>query len=223
MIIAIDGPSGAGKSTLGKMLAKELGLVYLDTGAMYRAAGLAVLKAGVDLEDTEKIIEITKNSAIRFENLSTEEQRIFLDEIDVTDEIRSSEVSRAASIVSTIPEVRSILVERQRNIGKNAERGCVLDGRDIGSVVFPDADFKFFITANPEARAKRRYEEILKKGEKATYEETLAGIKERDLRDSSRKDSPLKISEGSFFLDTSEMTLEEVFQKMLSIVRSKSK
>jgi cytidylate kinase len=223
MIIAIDGPSGAGKSTLGKMLAKELGLVYLDTGAMYRAAGLAVLKAGVDLEDTEKIIEITKNSAIRFENLSTEEQRIFLDEIDVTDEIRSSEVSRAASIVSTIPEVRSILVERQRNIGKNAERGCVLDGRDIGSVVFPDADFKFFITANPEARAKRRYEEILKKGEKATYEETLAGIKERDLRDSSRKDSPLKISEGSFVLDTSEMTLEEVFQKMLSIVRSKSK
>ncbi|GIU83063.1 MAG: (d)CMP kinase [Acidobacteria bacterium] len=222
MIIAIDGPSGAGKSTLGKMLAKELGLFYLDTGAMYRAAGLAVLKAGANLDDKEKIVEITKNSVIKFEASPLEQsQRIFLNGSDVTDEIRSSEVSHAASVISTIPEVRRILVERQREIGKSAEKGCVLDGRDIGSVVFPDADFKFFLTAKPETRAQRRYEENLKRGDKTTYEQTLHEIKERDLRDSSRLDSPLKVAEGSITLDTSEMNLEEVFQEMLRIIRSK--
>jgi cytidylate kinase len=222
MIIAIDGPSGAGKSTLGKMLAKELGLFYLDTGAMYRAAGLAVLKAGISFDDKEKVVEITKNSSIRFESSSVKqsEPRIFLNEADVTDEIRSSKVSHAASFISTIPEIRSILVKKQREIGKNAEKGCILDGRDIGSVVFPDADFKFFLTAKPETRARRRYEENIKRGEKTTYEQTLAEIKERDLRDSTRTDSPLRVAQDSIVIDTSEMSLEEVFREMLKIIRS---
>ncbi|RMG00507.1 MAG: (d)CMP kinase, partial [Acidobacteria bacterium] len=192
MIIAIDGPSGAGKSTIGKILAKRLGLIYLDTGAMYRAVALAVLRAKIDPADTETIINLAKNLSIEFKGLG-DELRIFLDGEDVSEQIRDERVSKMASIVSTIPEVRRILVERQRQIGTQSGNGCVLDGRDIGTVVFPNADFKFFLTAKPEARARRRYEENLKKGIQTSYEETLAEIQDRDLRDTSRLDSPLQI------------------------------
>ncbi len=220
MIIAIDGPSGAGKSTLGKMLTKNLNLLYLDTGAMYRAVGLAVVESGVNFEDKEKIAEIAANSDIK---LIGESDALFvkLNGEDVTAKIRTNEIGQAASIVSTISEVRKILVEKQRSLGNSAETGAVLDGRDIGTVVFPNADIKFFLTAQPEARARRRYEEDLEKHRAVSFEQTFAEIKERDERDVSREDSPLLIAEDAIVIDTSELDLQEVFEQMMNFVREK--
>ncbi|MGI8668722.1 MAG: (d)CMP kinase [Aridibacter sp.] len=214
MIIAIDGPSGAGKSTLGKLLAKKLNLLYLDTGAMYRAVGLAVRRVGIDITDKEKIIETAENSEIELVGESDNLQ-VLLNGKDVSKEIRTNDVSQTASIVSGISEVRSTLVKRQRQLGENSKNGAVLDGRDIGTVVFPNADIKFFLTAKPEARAKRRFEEDLEKGRTVSYEETLAEINKRDERDVSREDSPLKIAEDAVVIDTSEMNETEVYEKML--------
>lgn len=218
MIIAIDGPSGAGKSTLGKMLAKKLNLLYLDTGAMYRGVGLAVLETGVSFEDTPRVAEIAENSEIKLVG-EPEDLQIFLDGRDVSADIRTNEVGQAASIVSTISEVRKILVEHQRTLGEDSANGAVLDGRDIGSVVFPNANIKFFLTAKPEARARRRYEEDLEKQRATSYEQTFAEIKERDERDVSRSDSPLMIAEDAIVIDTSELNLTEVFEQMLAVVR----
>ena len=220
MIIAIDGPSGAGKSTLGKMLAKNLNLLYLDTGAMYRAVGLAVLQSGIDFEEKEKIAETAKNSEIKLVG-EPENLQIFLNGKDVSAEIRTNEVGQAASIVSTISEVRKILVEHQRSLGEGSETGAVLDGRDIGTVVFPKADVKFFLTAKPEARAQRRFEEDSAKGRSVSYEQTFKEIKERDERDVSREDSPLSIADDAFVIDTSEMDLTEVFEQMITTVRER--
>lgn len=221
MIIAIDGPSGAGKSTLGKLLAKNLNLLYLDTGAMYRAVGLAVLQSGISFEEKEKIAEIAKNSEIELVG-EPENLQIFLNKKNVSAEIRTNEVGQAASVVSTISEVRRILVEHQRKLGKNSKTGAVLDGRDIGTVVFPNADIKFFLTASPEARAQRRFEEDLARGLNVTYEKTLEEINLRDLRDTSREDSPLTVAEDAILVDTSNIDTEEVFQKMSEILHEKS-
>ncbi len=220
MIIAIDGPSGAGKSTLGKMLAKNLNLLYLDTGAMYRAVGLAVLGAGVNFDDKEKISDIAENAKIELVG-EPENLQIFLNGKNVSAEIRTNEVGQAASIVSTVSEVRKILVEHQRNLGKTAKTGCVLDGRDIGTVVFPNATLKFFLTAKPEARAQRRYTEDLEKGRATTYEQTLIEINLRDERDVSREDSPLSIADDAVVIDTSELDLTEVFEQMMAVVRER--
>jgi cytidylate kinase len=220
MIIAIDGPSGAGKSTLGKMLAKQLNLLYLDTGAMYRAVGLAVLRGGVSFENAAEIARLAEEADIKLVG-EPESLQIFLDGEDVSTDIRKNEVGQAASIVSTISEVRRILVEHQRALGANSSSGAVLDGRDIGSVVFPQADVKFFLTAKPEARAQRRYEEDLAKGRAASFEQTFAEIKERDERDVSRADSPLTISEDAVVIDTSELDLREVFAQMMQIIEEK--
>ena len=220
MIIAIDGPSGAGKSTLGKMLAKNLNLLYLDTGAMYRSVGLAVLEADVELDNKEKIVEIARNSKIELVG-EPENLQVFLGGRNVSSEIRTNEVGQAASIVSSISEVRKILVEHQRTLGETAKNGAVLDGRDIGTVVFPNADVKFFLTAKPEARARRRYEEDSEKGRAVSYEQTFAEIKQRDERDVSRRDSPLKIAEDAVVIDTSELDLSEVYEQMMSVVRQK--
>ncbi len=220
MIIAIDGPSGAGKSTLGKMLAKQLNLLYLDTGAMYRGVGLAVLKANVSFDDKGRVAEIAENAKIELVG-EPDNLQIFLDGKNVSSEIRINEVGQAASIVSTISEVRKILVEHQRTLGENSKNGAVLDGRDIGTVVFPKADVKFFLTAKPEARARRRYEEDLTKNRALSYEQTFAEIKQRDERDVSREDSPLKIAEDAVVIDTSELDLTEVFEQMLAVVREK--
>jgi CMP/dCMP kinase len=215
MIIAIDGPSGAGKSTLGKMLAKKLGLLYLDTGAMYRAVALAVDKAGVGFEAKEKVADIAEKAKIDLVG-EPDALKIFLDGEDVTSDIRTLEIAQAASVVSTNSAVRRVMVLHQREIGNAASNGCVLEGRDIGSVVFPDADIKFFLTAKPEARARRRFEEDKAKGRDSTYEQTLAEINERDERDVSRADSPLTIAEDAVVIDTSELDLTEVFEAMLA-------
>ncbi|CAN5720229.1 (d)CMP kinase [soil metagenome] len=220
MIIAIDGPSGAGKSTLGKMLAKKLNLLYLDTGAMYRAVGLAVLESGTNNEKKEKIIKIAENAKIELIG-EPDSLQVLLNGRDVSTEIRTNEVGQMASIVSTISQVRKILVEHQRNLGENAPKGCVLDGRDIGTVVFPQANAKFFLTAKPEARAQRRFGEDLDKGRAATYEQTLAEINLRDERDVSRADSPLMIAEDAVVIDTSELDLREVFEQMMCVLRER--
>lgn len=218
MIIAIDGPSGAGKSTLGKMLAKKLNLLYLDTGAMYRAVALAIWQAGETIEDEKKAVEIARHSKIELVG-EPDSLQIKLNGQDISAEIRTNKISQMASTVSSVSEVRKMLVEHQRTLGEIAPNGCVLDGRDIGTVVFPNADVKFFLTAKPEARARRRFEEDLQRGQTSTYEETLAEINQRDQRDISREDSPLSIAEDAIVIDTSELNLREVYEQMLEKIK----
>ncbi len=213
MIIAIDGPSGAGKSTLGKMLAKRFGLLYLDTGAMYRAAALAAMRAGADLADEAAVVNIASGAEIELVG-EPDDLRVELNGKDVSAEIRTLEVAQNASIVSTLSGVRRLMVQLQRQLGRRSAAGCVLEGRDIGTVVFPDADIKFFLTAKPEARARRRFAEDTAKGRISTYEQTLTEINERDERDVSREDSPLVIAEDAVVIDTSELDLKEVFEQM---------
>lgn len=217
MIIAIDGPSGAGKSTLGKALATKLGLLYLDTGAMYRAVALFALNDGIDTSDDAAMTDAAERANIR---LSGEpgHLKVELNGEDVSEAIRSPEVGQAASVISTISGVRRSLVARQRRLGKEAERGAVLDGRDIGTVVFPDADYKFFLTAKPEARALRRFEEDSAKGRGASLEETVREINRRDERDATRDDSPLRIAEDATVIDTSEMEIADVLEAMLEVI-----
>lgn len=219
MIIAIDGPSGAGKSTLGKMLAKKLGLLYIDTGAMYRAGALAVLESGISPDETEKVTSITKTAKIELIG-EPDSLKVLLNGRDVTTEIRTQAVANAASLVSTISNVRKIMVEHQREIGLNSPSGAVLEGRDIGSIVFPNANFKFFLTAKPEARAQRRFSEDTAKGRISTFEDTLREINERDQRDVSRDDSPLTIANDASVIDTSELDLTEVLDRMLNIIEA---
>ena len=214
MIIAIDGPSGAGKSTLGKMLAKNLGLLYLDTGAMYRAVALAAVREKIAFENENAVAKVAEAAKIELVG-EPDELHVLLNGGDVTAEIRSLQIAQAASVVSTNSDVRKTMVRHQRKIGNGAAKGCVLEGRDIGSVVFPDADIKFFLTAKPEARARRRFEEDKAKGRVTTYEQTLAEINERDERDVSRSDSPLTIANDAVVIDTSELDLTEVFDAML--------
>jgi len=218
MIIAIDGPSGAGKSTLGKMLANELGLLYLDTGAMYRAVAFAATRQNVDLNDVARLADIAEASKIELVG-SPDAMRVFLDGQDVTSEIRTLQAAQAASVVSTVSEVRRVMVEHQREIGRSAQNGCVLEGRDIGSVVFPNADLKFFLTAKPDARAMRRFEEDRAKGGSSTFDQTLNEINQRDERDVSRDDSPLTIAVDAIVIDTSELDLTEVFEQMMGKIR----
>lgn len=217
-IIAIDGPSGAGKSTLGRRLARELGLLYIDTGAMYRAVALAAVGAGVEMSDADAVAEVARRASIRLEG-DPDSLRVILDGRDVSTEIRGEEAGRAASVVSTIPAVRRELVARQREMG--AAGSVVLDGRDIGTVVFPTADVKFFLTAVPEERARRRFDEERAGAHEPSFEETLADINERDRRDATRDDSPLRIAEDAVVIDTTEFSIDEVFQRMLQTVRER--
>ncbi len=219
MIIAIDGPSGAGKSTLGRLLARELRLLYIDTGAMYRAAALAVIGAGVSTTDEAGVARVVGEADINLAG-DPDSLQVMLDGRDVSEEIRTEEVSHTASVISAIPEVRRKLVSRQRELGERAG-GVVLDGRDIGTIVFPSADVKFFLTAAPEERAQRRYDEDRMKERDASFEETLIEINTRDRRDTTREDSPLVAAPDAVRIDSTELSIEEVFGRMLEAVREK--
>jgi cytidylate kinase len=214
MIIAIDGPSGSGKSTLGRLLARELNLLYLDTGSMYRAVALAVIEADLDPRDSEAVTELATRLNIDLEG-DPDSLRVLIADHDVTEEIRTDRVTAMSSVVSTIPGVRRAMVAQQREMG---QRGAVLNGRDIGTVVFPDADIKFFLTAKPEERAERRYKEDSMTKTDVSFEETMAEMIERDRRDSTRADSPLRAADDAIVIDSSGLSIEEVFQRMMEHV-----
>lgn len=219
LIIAIDGPSGAGKSTLGRLLARELDLLYIDTGSMYRAVGLAVIESKIDAKDEAAVGALASQVDIDLAG-DPDDLTVTLDGQDITDLIRSEEVTEMSSLVSTIPAVRRAMVERQRELGK---RGAVLNGRDIGTVVFPDAHIKFFLTALPQERAERRFNEERAQDPKADFEETFADMVERDLRDSTRKDSPLKAADDAIMVDSTGLSISEVFEKMMESVRERTR
>ena len=215
MIIAIDGPSGSGKSTLGRLLAHELKLLYIDTGSMYRAVALAVIEANLDPSDKEAVTALANEIDIDLEG-DPDSLKVRLNSRDVTEQIRTENVTAMSSIISSIPGVRRAMVERQRTIGR---RGAVLNGRDIGTVVFPDADFKFFLTAVPTERAERRYkEDQMTASSSATLAETLAEMVERDRRDSTRADSPLKVADDAVVIDSTGKTIQQVFEEMMERV-----
>ena len=214
MIIAIDGPSGSGKSTLGRMLARELHLLYIDTGSMYRAVALAVIDADVDPHDGEAVVALATDIDIDLEG-DPDSLKVLLNGRDVTEQIRSEAVTAMSSVVSTIPGVRRAMVVRQRAMGK---RGAVLNGRDIGTVVFPDADIKFFLTAAPEERAERRFKEDRLTNDDVSFEQTMAEMTERDRRDSTRADSPLKAADDAIVIDSSGLSIDQVFQRMMEYV-----
>jgi cytidylate kinase len=215
MIIAIDGPSGSGKSTLGRMLARALKLLYIDTGSMYRAVALAVIEAQVDPDDKVAVTALANRIEIDLEG-DPDSLSVLLNGRDITDQIRTESVTEMSSVVSTIPGVRRAMVDRQRAISK---RGAVLNGRDIGTVVFPDADVKFFLTAVPEERAERRYkEDQITSHSSTSYAETLADMIERDRRDSTRADSPLKVADDAIVIDSTGKSIDEVFEEMISHV-----
>src|SRR5688572_1047272 len=218
LIIAIDGPSGSGKSTLGRMLARELGLLYIDTGSMYRAVALAVIQSAIKETDDVAIGVLAERSDIDLAG-DPDSLRVKLNNRDVSDRIRDEDVTHISSIVSTIPAVRRALVMRQRAMG---ERGAVMNGRDIGTVVFPNADVKFFLDAAIEERAQRRLAEEREHNPAATYEQTLADITERDRRDTTRLDSPLVAAEDAIMVDSSGMSIDDVFQKMMVIVKERT-
>lgn len=209
--IAIDGPGGAGKSTIAKLIAKKLGIDYIDTGAMYRALGLKMMNLGVKFEDSEELRELLKNTDIDFRNGD-----IFLDGENVSHLIRTPEVSMAASNVSAFAFVRKHMVAAQQKMGES--KSVIMDGRDICMDVFPDAQYKYFVTADAEERAMRRYKELLEKGQEAVYEQVLADIKQRDHNDSTREASPLKQAPDAELVDTTHMTIEEVVDYICSKV-----
>ena len=216
MIIAIDGPSGSGKSTLGRMLARALNLLYIDTGSMYRAVALAVIEADIDPANADAVTELANRIDINLEG-DPESLTVLLNGRDVTDQIRTESVSAMSSIVSSIPGVRRAMVERQRAM---AQRGAILNGRDIGTVVFPEADVKFFLTAVPEERAERRFREAQSSSSaSSTLAQTLAEMIERYRRDSTRADSPLRAADDAILVDSTGKNIEEVFQEMMSKIR----
>src|SRR5438067_8489871 len=217
LIIAIDGPSGSGKSTLGRMLARELGLLYIDTGSMYRAVALAVIESTVNEADDVAVGSLAERVDIDLAG-DPDSIRVTLNGRDVSDRIRDEDVTNISSLVSTIPEVRRAMVRRQRELGG---RGAVMNGRDIGTVVFPIADVKFFLDAAIEERAERRLAEEREHNPAATYEQTLADITERDRRDTTRADSPLVAAEDAIVVDSTGMSIDDVFEKMLMIVKER--
>lgn len=219
--IAIDGFSSTGKSTLAKELAKHLGYVYVDTGAMYRAVAYFAMQKGFirkDFFDTASLIESLPDIKLVFKfNSDLGFAEMYLNGINIEKEIRTIEVSNFVSLVAEISEVRSKLVEQQQEMGKN--KGIVMDGRDIGTIVFPDADLKIFMTASPMTRAERRFKELQKKGDKVTFDEVLKNVEERDYIDTHRDDSPLVKASDAIEFDNSNISKEEQFEKVLQLVK----
>ncbi len=215
--VAIDGPAGAGKSTISRKAAAELGYIYIDTGALYRTVGLNALRLGVDIQDDDAVIStLTDDLKVELKFIDGE-QRMFLNDEDVSTDIRTPEASMAASRVSAVPKVRQYLFDLQKNLAKN--NNCIMDGRDIGTVVLPDADVKIFLTASPEARAERRYKELLEKGMEATYEDVLADMVKRDYDDSHRAIAPLKQADDAILCDTSGNELQQSIDLIIRTIK----
>ncbi|MBP9478745.1 MAG: (d)CMP kinase [Sebaldella sp.] len=214
MIVAIDGPAGSGKSTVSKMIADDIGFIYLDTGAMYRLFAYKLIKENVDMDNNEEELRILEDLNIDMKN-----GKFYLDNEDVSDKIRSREVSSGASKVARIKEVREKMVDIQREFSKS--KNVILDGRDIGTVVFPNADLKIYLNAASEVRAKRRFEELKEKDKNVNYNEILKEIEERDYHDSSRKESPLRIADDAIVIDTTDFTIDEVKKKIKNLIITK--
>lgn len=216
IVIALDGPSGSGKSTVAKFLSDKLNILYLDTGAMYRATALKALNLGIDTFDEEGVKTFINDINLEIKYID-KSQHTFLDGEDVSQKIREPHMSMAASNISSLKTVRLKMVEMQRKIA--SDFSCVLDGRDIGSYVLPDADYKFFITASPEVRAKRRFDELKAKNFDVNYDEILKDIEKRDYNDIHRDFSPLVQAKDAVYIDTSDMNIEEVTNKILSFIK----
>ena len=216
--VAIDGPAGAGKSTLARRLASDLGYIYVDTGAMYRTIGLYALRAGKDPKDNEAVNALLPEISLRLATLDGE-QHIYLGEEDVSTAIRTEEAGMAASAVGANPAVRAYLLDTQRNMAKT--QNVLMDGRDIGTVVLPDATVKIFLTAAPEARARRRWLEYQQKGMEVAFEDVLADVKQRDYQDTHRAAAPLKQAEDAVLLDTSDLNFEQSLAAMKKIIAEK--
>ena len=219
-IVAIDGPAGTGKGTVTKLISKELGLVNIDTGAMYRCVALQALRQEItSIEEKERIIQIAKNIDIKMKN-EGEEQQVYLNGENVSKEIRTKEVSAFVSPVSSIPEVREIMVELQRKMAQNAD--VIMEGRDITTVVFPNADFKFYLDASLDERVKRRIEQNKEKGIDMSESEIRDNIAKRDYNDMHKKVGALKKTDDQIYIDTSNMTIDEVVNKIVNIVKEKN-
>lgn len=218
MIIAVDGPAGAGKSTVAKRAARELGFVYLDTGAMYRALTLKVIEQNIEIKDTQRIISLARNTTIDL--LDNEGAlKVMLDGRDVSKEIREPRITKSVSDIAKIKEVREVMVALQRKLGK--EKNCVLDGRDIGTVVFPGAEKKFYIDADFKERVRRRYKELKAAGQEVTEQDIEWDLSNRDSIDSSREHAPLKKADDAVYLDTTSLTIEQVVELMLKEISVK--
>jgi cytidylate kinase len=215
LIVAIDGPSGVGKTTTSKLVAHELNLPHIDTGAMYRAIGLAAIRDGIDTRDADALEALAARATIEF--VPGDPPRVLLEGEDITSLIRTPEMSMAASNVSAVPAVRRVLVRLQQELGRR--NGGVLEGRDIGTKVFPETPHKFFLTARPEVRARRRYAELIARGQPADYDSVLADCMLRDTQDSTRADSPLTWDESYTVIDTSDLTILEVVAEIVGRVR----
>ena len=214
--IAIDGPAGAGKSTIAKIASSSLGFIYVDTGALYRTVGLNALRLGKDTKSAEEVVPTLNGLEVSL-RFADGEQRVFLGEEDVSSAIRQNEVSMAASNVSAIPAVREFLFDLQRDIAKN--NNCIMDGRDIGTVVLPDAKIKIYLTASAEARADRRFKELTEKGQDINYEKILEDIKTRDYQDMNREIAPLKQADDAILVDTTALTLQESIDYMVKTIK----
>jgi cytidylate kinase len=219
-IIAIDGPSGAGKSTIARLLAERLGYMYLDTGAMFRTVALMVKRKGISLDDENALSEACKNLEISFARSHDGKYQVFSNGEDVSGAIRTPEISMLTSKISARKEVRDILLHKQRNIGSGG--GVILEGRDIGTVVFPDAEVKFFLSASAEERGKRRFLELMAKGEVTTLEKTICEVVQRDAQDEQREHAPLKKAEDAIVIDTTVLSIDEVLALMEDIVLQRS-
>lgn len=216
--IAIDGPSGAGKSSISKSVADKLGFIHVDTGALYRSLAYTVLKKGISADDEISLKNLLKTTKVTIEYVDGV-QKVFVNAEDVSDKIRSEEVSMMSSNISKKPIIREFLLDLQRQLAQ--ENNVIMDGRDIGTVVLPNADVKIFLTASPEKRAERRFKQILEKGEKKEYNSILKDIIQRDYQDSHREIAPLKPAEDSVFVDTSDLTFEESVLKITEVIGAK--
>ena len=218
--VALDGPAGAGKSTVAKAVAKNLEILYVDTGALYRSLALFAINNNVSCSNEENVLKILDKANVELKYVD-KVQRVFLNNEDVSEKIRTPEISMGASDISAIPAVRQFLLDLQRKIAK--ENSVIMDGRDIGTVIFPDAEVKIFITASAEIRAKRRYDELVEKGQDVVYEDVLKDVIERDYNDSHRKIAPLKQADDAILLDTSSLSLDESIDAVIEIINNKIK